>query len=161
MLDTRVAILESDVGRMTSLFQKLEAAIGKIGDASNNIARILAVHEERLTKQNQTDEELFTLVENRRQEIQNDVKELHSRITTLSREVSEDINETEQRLIDAMNKGMGDVKKCITEETKIINSNAKNLEQRILELERWKWVILGGSVVAGMFANAIATSLIK
>ncbi len=77
-LETKVALLESDVNRTTSLFQKMDTAIEKMGDVSNSIARMLAVHEERLNKQDDIDEELFTLVEKRRQEIQGDIKELHS-----------------------------------------------------------------------------------
>ncbi len=50
-LDTEVAVLKSDVARMTSLFEKLDTAIERMGDVSNSIARMLAVHEERLNKQ--------------------------------------------------------------------------------------------------------------
>ena len=96
-IEAEIAVLKSDVSRMTSLFEKLDTAIERMGDVSNNIARMLAVHEERLNKQDDIDEELFTLVEKRKQELQGDIKELHSRITTVSRELSDDINEPEQR----------------------------------------------------------------
>ena len=135
-LETEVAVLKSDVNRMTSLFEKLDTAIERMGDVSNNIARMLAVHEERLSKQDDIDEELFTLVEKRRQEIQGDIKELHSRITTVSRELSDDITETEQRIMTAMTYGMADLKKCITEETKTITEQRVELEKRISDLER-------------------------
>jgi CRISPR/Cas system-associated protein Cas10 (large subunit of type III CRISPR-Cas system) len=159
-LETKVALLESDVNRMTSLFQRLDTAIEKMGDVSNNIARMLAVHEERLNKQDDTDEELFALVENRRQEIQGDIKELHSRVTSVSRDVSGDINETEQRLISALNTGMADIKKCITEETRILTKNNQELEKRVTALERWKWLVMGGSIAVGAFAHEIVSALI-
>ena len=41
-LDTEVAVLKSDVARMTSLFEKLDTAIERMGDVSNSIARMLA-----------------------------------------------------------------------------------------------------------------------
>ena len=160
-LETKVAVLESDVNRMTSFFQKLDTAIEKMGEMSNNISRMLAVHEERLNKHDDIDEELFTMVENRRQEIQGDIKELHSRITTVSRELSDDINETEQRLMTAMTHGMKDIKKCITEETKITTELNKAVEQRVSELERWKWLVMGGSIVLGTFAHEIVARIIK
>lgn len=160
-LETKVAVLESDVNRMTSFFQKLDTAIEKIGEMSNSISRMLAVHEERLNKHDDINEELFTLVENRRQEIQGDIKELHSRITTVSRELSHDINETEQRLMTAMTHGMTDIKKCITEETKITTELNKAVEQRVSELERWKWLVMGGSIVLGTFAHEIVARIIK
>ena len=160
-LETEVAVLKSDVNRMTSLFEKLDTAIERMGDVSNNIARMLAVHEERLSKQDDIDEELFTLVEKRRQEIQGDIKELHSRITTVSRELSDDITETEQRIMTAMTYGMADLKKCITEETKTITEQRVELEKRISDLERWKWLVMGGSVVIGAFAHEIIGMMFK
>jgi len=158
-LETEVAVLKSDVNRMTSLFSRLDTAIEKMGDVSNNIAKMLAVHEERLSKQDDIDEELFSLVEKRRQEIQGDIKELHSRITTVSRELSDDITETEQRLMTAMTYGTSEIKKCITEENKAVTEQQLILEKRVTELERWKWLIMGGSVVVGAFAHEMVGML--
>lgn len=160
-LETEVAVLKSDVNRMTSLFSRLDTAIERMGDVSNNIAKMLAVHEERLSKQDDIDEELFSLVERRRQEIQGDIKDLHSRITTVSRELSDDITETEQRLMTAMTYGTSEIKKCITEETKVITEKQTELEKRVTELERWKWLIMGGSVVIGAFAHEIVSAFLK
>ena len=160
-LETEVAVLKSDVNRMTSLFSRLDTAIERMGDVSNNIAKMLAVHEERLSKQDDIDEELFSLVERRRQEIQGDIKDLHSRITTVSRELSDDITETEQRLMTAMTYGTSEIKKCITEETKVITERQTELEKRVTELERWKWLIMGGSVVIGAFAHEIVSAFLK
>ena len=160
-LDTEVAVLKSDVTRMTSLFEKLDTAIERMGDVSNSIARMLAVHEERLNKQDDIDEELFTLVEKRKQELQSDIKDLHSRITTVSRELSDDINETEQRIMTAMTYGMADIKKCITEETKTTTQQRLDLEKRINDLERWKWLVMGGSIVIGAFAHEVVGMLFK
>lgn len=160
-LETEVAVLKSDVNRMTSLFSRLDTAIERMGDVSNNIAKMLAVHEERLSKQDDIDEELFSLVERRRQEIQGDIKDLHSRITTVSRELSDDITETEQRLMTAMTYGTSEIKKCITEETKVITEKQTELEKRVTELERWKWLIMGGSIVIGAFAHEIVSAFLK
>ena len=154
-LETEVAVLKSDVNRMTSLFSRLDTAIEKMGDVSNNIAKMLAVHEERLSKQDDIDEELFSLVEKRRQEIQGDIKELHSRITTVSRELSNDITETEQRIMTAMTYGTTEIKKCITDETKTITKQQVDLEKRISDLEKWKWLVMGGSIVVGAIAHEL------
>lgn len=160
-IETEVAVLKSDVNRMTSLFEKLDTAIERMGDVSNNIARMLAVHEERLSKQDLIDEELFSLVERRRQEIQGDIKELHSRITTVSRELSDDITETEHRIMTAMTYGMADIKKCITEETKNATEQRLELEKRVAQLEQWKWLVMGGSIVVGAFAHEFVGMLFK
>lgn len=159
--ETDMAVLKNDVNRMMLLFEKADTTINKIEEVSSNIVRMLAVHEERLSSQNETDQELFTLLENRRQEIQSDIKELHSRITTVSRELSEDINETEQRLMTAMTYGMSDIKKCITDDTKNVNKTSQELEARVSDLERWKWLVVGGSVVAGAFVHEVVFAFFK
>lgn len=160
-IEAEIAVLKSDVARTAILFDKLDTAIEKMSDVSNNIARMLAVHEERLNKQDLTNEEIHTLVERRKQELQGDIKELHSRITTTSRELSDDINETEQRLMTAMTAGMTDIKRCITEETKIITDQQLDLENRVADLERWKWLVMGGSVVVGAFAHELVGIIFK
>lgn len=156
-LETEIALLKSDVSRMTSLFEKLDTAIERMGEVSNSIARMLAVHEEKLTKQEQIDQELFSLVEKRKAELEVDVKELHSRITTVHRELSDDINETENKIMNALSSGLSDIKRCITDEHKVIKVENEQLEERISELEKWRWIILGGSLVVGAFAKEIVT----
>lgn len=160
-IETELLLLKNDVSRITTFSEKLDAAIERMGDVSNNIARMLAVHEERLNKQDSLDEELYALIEKRRKEMQDDIKELHSRITTVSRELSSDMSEVEQRLMTAMTYGMNDLKKCITEDQKKIMEERKDLEKRVAELERWRWIVLGGSITFAAFANQIIEFLLK
>ena len=155
--ETEIAILKHDVGRITNLFEKMETAIEKMGDVSNSIAKMLAVHEEKINKGEEIEEKLFSLVEQRRGEMQVDIKELHSRITTVSRELSSDITETEDRLMEAIASGMNDIKQCITEEHKINKEEVTQIKHRLDIIERWRWVILGGSMVAASFAHEIIT----
>lgn len=156
-LETEIAILKHDVSRIINLFEKMDTAIEKMGDVSNSIAKMLAVHEEKINSGEEIEEKLFSLVEQRRGEMQVDIKELHSRITTVSRELSTEITETEDRLMDAFVSGMTEIKQCITEEHKINKEEIKHINSRLDILERWRWVILGGSIVAASFAHEIIT----
>ena len=78
-IDRELATIKADVAAMGHLFEKLDDAIEKIGDASANISSILAVHEQRIDQTEQ-------LVTERRRESIEAVKEVHSRISTASRE---------------------------------------------------------------------------
>ena len=71
-MDAEIAVLKSDVNRMASLFERTNTAIEKMGEVSNNIARMLAVHEERINKHDVIVEELFSLIEKRKQELNGD-----------------------------------------------------------------------------------------
>lgn len=160
-LDTEVALLKSDVNRITSLFDNMSLAIQKISEVSNSIERMLAVHEEKLVSQTKINEELFDLVEHRKQELQSDIRDLHSRITTVSRELSGDINETEKRLMNAMTTGMADIKRCITQENTVITKEQLQLDKRVADLEKWKWIVMGGSVVLGAFSHEVVGILLR
>ena len=87
-IDREIATIKADVAAMGHLFGKLDDAIEKIGEASNNISQILAVHEERLDTQERERME-------RRKESDAAVKEVHSRISTASREQQAAISSSE------------------------------------------------------------------
>lgn len=154
--ETEVAILKNDVSRITNLFAKMDTAIEKMGDVSNSIARMLAVHEEKLNKQESADKELYTLIEQRRSEIQIDIKDLHSRITTVHRELSSEMSDIEHKIMNALSDGLSEIKQCITEENKSNIEKKQELEDRIVELEKWRWILVGGSIVLGGVLSQLA-----
>jgi hypothetical protein len=59
--------------------------------------------------------------------------------------------------MNAMTNGMADIKKCITKENAIVLKEQVDLEKRITELEKWKWMIMGGSVILGAFTHEITS----
>ena len=67
---------------MKEIHGRLDTAITKITDVSNCINRMLAVHEEKISQQEEVQIRGAT-------EFTNDVKELHSRITTSTKEITE------------------------------------------------------------------------
>ena len=77
---TQIELLKKEVQDMKGIYQRLDTAIVKIGDVSNSINRMLAVHEEKISQQ----EEAQIRSE---QDTNNDIKELHSRISTNTREL--------------------------------------------------------------------------
>ena len=106
--------LKKDIENVTNLNARLDTAIEKLTDVSGDLKSMLAVHEEKISKTESADEQLADLIEVRRQEISNDIKELHTRINSQSKELREAIQ--------------------------TINDT---LDKRVMPLERWRWVILG------------------
>ena len=96
-LNTEVQLLKKEVSDMKMIYSRLDKAIEKISDVSNSINRMLAVHEEKISQQ----EEVQIRTE---QEINNDIKELHSRITTNTKELT--------ALMTQQHKEQKDVKLC-------------------------------------------------
>ena len=127
-LETEVELLKSKVSDMEKLHVRLDDAIGKISEVSNCINRMLAVHEEKISQQ----EEAALRAD---AEFKTDIKELHSRITTNYKELADTIaknhKETEAH-----------VQQLRTE-----------LQGRVGVLEKWRWLIIGGSIVVGFIAQ--------
>ena len=123
-LNTEVQLLKKEVSDMKMIYSRLDKAIEKISDVSNSINRMLAVHEEKISQQ----EEVQIRTE---QEINKDIKELHSRISTNNRELMNLMSEQHKEQTDKM--------------TKL----EIELQGRVGVLEKWRWIIIGGSIVAG------------
>jgi septal ring factor EnvC (AmiA/AmiB activator) len=58
----RVEVLEERLANFETLVSRLDSAIEKIAEVNNNVSRMLAVHEERITKQEEIDAVLFAIM---------------------------------------------------------------------------------------------------
>ena len=131
-LATDLQVLKNEVEQVDSVNNKLDNAIDKLTDISGSIKSMLAVHEEKLSKQEEIDKAIFNLIENRRQEFDNNYKELHSRINKIHKELTDEIEMSEKRLM------------C---EIKTLNTN---LDGRIGVFEKYRWIIIGAAIVIGL-----------
>lgn len=144
-VETEVALLKQDVVNIIELFSKLDIAIAKFGDISSNINKLLAVHEERINSNEKQTGALEKSMSKLETDIEKDIKELHSRITTTTKEITSDLSETEKRITDAIR----EIKIELYKERDDVKRKSKELEDRIVILEKWRWVVMGGSTVIG------------
>ena len=119
-LATDLQVLKNEVEQVASVNTKLDSAIDKLTDISGSIKSMLAVHEEKLSKQEEIDKAIFNLIENRRVEFDTNYKELHARINKIHKELTDEIEMSEKRLM------------C---EIKTLNSN---LDGRIGVFEKYR-----------------------
>jgi chromosome condensin MukBEF complex kleisin-like MukF subunit len=149
-LETKVAVIEHDLKQIQVVFSRLDLAIEKIGDVSNCINKMLAVHDTKLDAQETVNEDIYTSLEVHRQETKASNAELHSRITTTTRELEAKIQSTEDKMLAAIKDLKGSVDK---EEEK--NKN------RIDKLERTKYIMIGGGIVIGALITKILPMIMK
>ena len=131
-LATDLQVLKNEVEQVASVNNKLDNAIDKLTDISGSIKSMLAVHEEKLSKQEEIDKAIFNLIENRRVEFDTNYKELHARINKIHKELTDEIEMSEKRLM------------C---EIKTLNTN---LDGRIGVFEKYRWIIIGAAIVIGL-----------
>jgi hypothetical protein len=128
-IELDVEILKKEVSDMKAIHSRLDNAITKITDVSNCINRMLAVHEEKISQQED--------VQNKQQtDIDSNVKELHSRITSNQKELLE-------RMTKQHHEAELDIRRLRDD---VVN--------RIGVLEKWKYLVIGGAIVVGFIVQA-------
>ena len=85
--EVKVALLEQKVIDFERLVLKLDDTITKMSEVNTNVSRMLAVHEERLSQQEKTDEILFDKFDKLRDKIDDDHNQLLIKINFLERKV--------------------------------------------------------------------------
>jgi hypothetical protein len=123
-IELDVELLKKEVSDMKEIHGRLDTAITKITDVSNCINRMLAVHEEKISQQEEVQIRQAS-------EFTNDVKELHSRITTSTKELTELMTKQHYEADAEMRRLRIDV------------------TNRVGTLEKWKYLVIGGSIVIG------------
>ena len=134
-LKTDIALLKKDAKTGELIHQRLEQTLEKLSDCAVSLKGILAQQETKLQRAEQTDEDIFITLESRRKEWDNDLKELHSRVTTNSRELREHQVQSENKML--------------TE----IRAVRTQLSERVGVLEKWRWLIIGGSIILGLMMS--------
>ena len=85
--EIKVAVLEQKLQNFEAIVSKLDSAIEKLAEVNNNVSRMLAVHEERITKQEELDSVLFDKIDKLRDKMDRDHDLVTSRISLLERKL--------------------------------------------------------------------------
>ena len=124
-LKVQIAGLKKDVQNVNNLNERLDTAIQKLTDVSTSIKSMLAVHEEKISRQEQIDDIIFGKLKER----ENEIDKVH-------RDLTKEIQQTEKRLLLEIKQLKVDV------------------GGRVGTLEKYKWLILGGAIVIGWILSS-------
>lgn len=149
-LKTKVAVLETEIGQITELFAKLDTTIDRMTDVSVSINQMLAVHEQKIKQNTEDTEDLFHLVEKRRIEMDENLKELHSRITSGNKEITQDMNAAIIKILHAID----ELKDAMETREKGLRGDAAQMEQRIANIEKKQYFMMGVGAVVGFLVGA-------
>tara|TARA_B100001175_G_C19185842_1_gene484346 strand:+ start:157 stop:612 length:456 start_codon:yes stop_codon:yes gene_type:complete len=142
-IETKIALLEQDAKSAEQIHNKLEIAIEKLTDITISLKSMLIQQETKLAKAEEVDNDIFITLESRQVKWDNDLKELHSRITTNSRELREHQVISENKMLNELR-------------------NIRNqLDNRVAVLEKWRWIIVGGSIIVGLMISNPDSMLFK
>ena len=134
-LETEVKLLKKELQDQAKIHDRLDIAIEKLTNVSNSIHRMLAVHEEKISRQEESLIEADQKLEARRSEVIVKIDELHSRITTNAKEI------------------MTAASTQHIQQNKEIQKIKDELAARVGVLEKWRHVLIGASIVAGFILH--------
>ena len=86
-IDSKVAVANQKIEDIKPLIHKMEKAIEKLSELNTSVSRMLAVHEERITKQEEIDVVLFSKVDQLRDKMDVDHNSVLARIQSLDRKI--------------------------------------------------------------------------
>jgi uncharacterized coiled-coil DUF342 family protein len=89
--DTKIAVLEERLSVYEQMMTRIDSAIQKISDTSQNISKMLAIHNEKIEQCNKTDNLIVSMIE----DIKKTSKEQHEEI---SKELGERIEKVEKKV---------------------------------------------------------------
>ena len=112
--------LRKDIENVNTINGRIDTAIDKLTDVSTSIKSMLAVHEEKITRQEKIDEIIFEKLKDRADEI-----------SDVYRELKKDVEMSEKRLLIE------------------IKSLKNDIGARVGVLEKYRWIIIGGAIVIG------------
>ena len=85
--EVKVAVLETRLENFETLVSRLDSAIEKIAEVNNNVSRMLAVHEQRISKQEEIDEVLFDKIDKLRDKMDSDHDSVTQRLSLLEKKL--------------------------------------------------------------------------
>jgi len=87
MEQIKVAVLEQKLEDVRDIILKIDSAIEKLSEVNSNVSKMLAVHEERITKQEETDNVLFAKIDKLRDKVDSDYDIIVSRVQVIEKRV--------------------------------------------------------------------------
>jgi predicted nucleic acid-binding Zn-ribbon protein len=134
--DTNVLVelesLKKDIENVNSIQGRLDTAIDKLTDVSTCVKSMLAVHEEKIARVEQTDEVIFTKLRERQNEIDSGYRDLQR-----------EMDQVEKRLLNE------------------IKALRNDIGSRVGVLEKYRWIILGGFLAIGWILSKNLIPLIQ
>ncbi len=83
----KLAVLEQKIEDLKPIVLRIDAAIEKLSEVNTTVSRMLAVHEERITKQEEVDYILFAKIDKLRDKMDSDHDSVLSRLRGLEKRV--------------------------------------------------------------------------
>lgn len=137
-----IELLKKDVVTMSALLEKFDTTIDKMQEIASNLSKMVSLQEQRLENQERITSEVQSVLEMRRLEHNNNIKDIYNRINTVNKELTDKIEDTEKTILEELQKIREDLTK-----------KDEGIASRIGNIEMWRYGIILVIVVMAWFAG--------
>ena len=123
-----IELLKKDVTTMSALLEKFDTTIDKMQEIASNLSRMVSLQEQRLENQERVTAEVQSILEMRRVENNNNIRDIYNRINTVNTDLTNKIEDTERTILAELQKLRDDIHK-----------KNEGLGSRLGQIEMWKY----------------------
>ena len=144
-----IELLKKDVTTMSALLEKFDTTIDKMQEIASSLSKMVSLQEQRLENQEKVTAEVQSILEMRRLEHNNNIKDIYNRINTVNKELTDKIEDTEKTILSELQKLRDD-----------LNKKNEGIGARLGQIEMWKYGVAAiiGFVIFLVGKNAINIS---
>lgn len=135
-----IGLMQKDIDLTDKLCEKVSESIEKIQEVNVNLVKMISLHEQKHYQHEQVEKDL-----------KEDVKDLHSRITTVNREMQDKMTQLETHLSQKLDSLREDL---------LERKNDDQKPSLFAEFDKYKWMIIGAALGFGwVVGNVNLTAL--
>jgi hypothetical protein len=142
-----IELLKKDVVTMSALLEKFDTTIDKMQEIASSLSRMVSLQEQRIENQEKTTAEMQSVLEMRRIETNNNIKDIYNRINTVNKELTDKIEDSEKSILAELQKLRQEIQK---EDT--------GISRRLGQIEMWKY---GAAAIITFLLFLIANNAIN
>jgi serine/threonine-protein kinase RIO1 len=159
-VETQLALLQRDIANFSTLFTKLDVSVEKMTEVSNNINRLLSIHEQRIQTLSEQDRLLELKLEKNNNNFTNEIKEIQSELRDLNKDITNMLKDHEEGIKSELTKIADAFAKQQKEHNEDVGKKFEDINKRISVLERWRWTVVGGALILGWIISKVPISVL-
>lgn len=138
LLETQVAVLGKDVSNTQDVLNKIDSAVAKLADISNDLTKLLTLQTQKIDQHDEIIKSISSALDRRREEIDLKITKIEDRVYSIDKEF--------QHMKDNM---------------KVFSTSCQNVEKKVEEFEKFKWMTLGAGTILGFLISYIIPNIPK
>ena len=125
--------MANDFEQLERIVEKLDISIDKLTEVSNNVSRLLAVHDTRIN-----------IIEKDTVRNEDDIRDIHVKMDNIAKEINKKLDQSMANSVE----GHARIQAAIEEQL-------KGIDARVRVLEVWRWLVIGGALAIGYLVNKL------